>query len=88
MSNFDGLLGSEMSVLCHWFDSEVQDSRGFQLLKDGRIAKVDGDLNVLETYTVAEAKVVKAGIPWHITENHETAPHAEKQWREIRDGKL
>lgn len=71
MSNFVGPLGSEMSVLCYWFDREAQALRGFQLLKDGRIGKVDKDLNVLETHTVEEAKVIKARIPVaDLTENH------------------
>lgn len=87
MSNFVGPLGSEMSVLCHWFDGEAHTLRGLQLLKDGRIAKVDKDLNVLETYTVEEAKAVKASVPWRIVENHEATAHAETWWRGIREGK-
>lgn len=50
----------ETSILFAWYEDSMV--KCLQLLRDGRIAKVDEHLNVLEYMTVEEAKALKATI--------------------------
>jgi hypothetical protein len=50
----------ETSILFAWPDDGVE--YGLQILRDGRVAKVDSHLTVLEYMTVDEAKALKASI--------------------------